>query len=86
MAYGQCEMCKQYTYLELHHVFGGARRPISHKYGLVALLCHYCHNEPPHGVHHNRENREKLQRQYQRKFEEEHPDFDFLKTFGKNYI
>lgn len=48
---GNCDLCGKYGYLELHHIFGGANRSLSEKYGLVVNLCHECHNEPPEGVH-----------------------------------
>lgn len=52
---GHCEICGKWLPLERHHVFSGSNRKKSEKYGLVAYLCHNHHNEPPDGVHHNRE-------------------------------
>ena len=34
-------------WLEKHHIFGGANRKLSEKYGLWVWLTHYEHNEPP---------------------------------------
>ena len=70
---------------EVHHIFGAANRPLSERYGLTVPLCHWCHNEPPNGVHHNRENDLLLKRIGQTRFEQVYPDLDFLELFGKNY-
>ena len=40
---GICFLCGNYEQLEEHHIFGGARRPISTKYGLTVQLCPWCH-------------------------------------------
>lgn len=48
-----CYLCGKAANLECHHVFGGANRKASDRYGLTVRLCHKCHNEPPRGVHHN---------------------------------
>lgn len=82
----QCEICGRTGWIERHHVFGGANRKLSEKYGLVADLCHWHHNEPPTGVHFNRKNDLYLKRKYQRKFEIEHPDLNFREIFGRNYL
>ena len=82
----KCVMCGSQVWLEKHHVFGGANRKKSEKYGLWVYLCHYCHNEPPDGVHHNRKNAEKLKAIGQYAFQREHPELDFIKLFGKNYL
>jgi hypothetical protein len=37
--------------LERHHIYGGANRRNSAKYGLWVWLRHDLHNEPPDGVH-----------------------------------
>lgn len=84
-----CELCgAQNVPTERHHIFGGARRPLSEKYGLVAELCHWCHNEPPSGVHHNAETRAALQAKGQRKaMREQGWDADaFRAVFGKTYL
>ena len=83
---GLCEICGEWHPLERHHVFGGANRKKSEKYGLVANLCHKHHNEPPDGVHHNWANNLRLKQKYQRIFEETHTRAEFMQEFGKNYI
>lgn len=74
--------------MELHHVFNASNRKKSDKYGLTVWLCHYCHNEPPNGVHFNKANRQKLQALAQEKAMEHYGwDIDtFRKIFGQNYI
>lgn len=72
--------------LELHHVFGGANRKLSEKYGLTVWLAHDEHNEPPFGVHHCQTTNRSLQRAGQQAFMREHPELDFVKIFGRNYL
>lgn len=84
-----CFLCGSNQWLEEHHVFGGiGRRKISEKYGLKVYLCHYCHNEPPKGVHHNSESRKALQQYAQTKAMARYgwSVDDFRNIFGKNYL
>ena len=81
-----CYLCGAERMLENHHIFGGANRPKSDKYGLTVYLCHYCHNEPPRGVHHNRHNMDLLRREGQKAFMKKYPDKDFIFEFGRNYL
>ena len=82
----RCAICGSRRWLEEHHVFFGPNRKNSEKFGLKVKLCHYCHNEPPHGVHHNRENDLRLKRMAQRKFEETYSREYFMLIFGRNYL
>ena len=54
----------------------------------MVRLCHYCHNEPPDGLHQNREIRRKLQAFAQKKAMQENgwSVEDFIKEFYKNYL
>jgi hypothetical protein len=79
-------MCGGQQWLECHHIFNASNRKHSEKYGLKVTLCHWCHNEPPRGVHHNRENMLLLKRLAQEKFEETHSREEFMKIFGRNYL
>ena len=81
-----CFLCGSTVWLEEHHIFGGARRKISEKHGFKVYLCHYCHNAPPLGVHHNKERRLFLQEQCQKKYEETHSREEFMALIGKNYL
>ena len=84
----RCFICHSRKWLEWHHIFGAALRNKSEEYGLVVRLCHYCHNEPPRGVHQNREIRRKLQAIAQKKAMEHYGwDTDtFRSMFYKNYL
>ena len=84
----QCFLCGATRWLEWHHVFGGALKKKSEKYGLMVRLCHYCHNEPPYGVHQNSYRRRKLQAFAQEKAMQEYgwSVEDFIKEFYKNYL
>ena len=83
----KCYMCGSMRNLETHHVmYGTANRRLSDRYGLTVTLCHYCHNEPPNGVHFNKENDLKLKRLAQISFQNEYPDKDFVEIFGENYL
>jgi hypothetical protein len=83
-----CFLCGSHNWLEEHHVFGGANRKISEKYGLKVHLCHWCHNEPPNGVHHNSENRQALQSMAQEKAMQHYgwTVDDVRRILGKNYL
>jgi hypothetical protein len=83
-----CVMCGSSNWIEHHHIFGGALRKKSEKYRLVVPLCHYCHNEPPNGVHHNKANMLKLHQYGQRKAMQDQgwSIDDFRREFYKNYL
>ena len=80
----RCLICRS-PYVEKHHVFGAANRQNSEKYGLTVWLCHKHHNEPPEGVHHNRELSDRLKSWAQVRFDESYPNTNFVEVFGKNY-
>lgn len=85
---GTCYLCRRCTITENHHVFGGANRKKADKEGLTVYLCHYCHNEPPNGVHFNRERNIRLKQIGQKTWMEHYNKTveDFIKHYGKNYI
>lgn len=82
----KCFMCGRTDWLEEHHVFGASNRKNSEKYGLKVKLCHYCHNEPPEGVHHNEANNRWLKGLAQMAFIQNFEDEDFVQIFGRNYL
>ena len=84
----RCLICHSNTWLEWHHVFGAALKKKSEKYKLMVRLCHYCHNEPPYGVHQNKENRRRLQAIAQRAAMAKYgwSEEDFRREFYKSYI
>lgn len=83
-----CFLCGGYGACEWHHIFGGANRKKSEHYGLKVRLHHNCHNEPPQGVHHNKDVMQYLHHVGQRKAMEYYywSVDDFMAIFGKNYI
>lgn len=85
---GHCLLCGRYTQLEKHHIFGGALRKKSERYGLYVYLCHDCHNEPPNGAHFNAEVMLKLHKYGQEKFmrEQNVSKEVFMHEFYKNYL
>lgn len=68
--------------LHEHHIFGGARRKLSEKYGLKVWLRYDWHDL----AHHDREFSNELKRLAQRVFERDHSRAEFMHIFGKNYI
>lgn len=84
----ECAICGSTQWLEVHHVYNGPFRKKSERFGAVVDLCHFCHNEPPNGVHHNAENMRKLKAIYQEKIMEEYgmTERDFIREFGKSYL
>lgn len=92
-----CFMCGRYCYTERHHIFSGtANRKLSEEDGLVVDLCHSCHNEPPNGVHFNKDNMHRLHVHGQRVWEmgkivndgmtDEQAREAFIKRYGRNYL
>ena len=82
----KCYLCGSVRWLEVHHIFNASNRNNSTKYGLVVYLCHQCHNEPPLGVHFNKERMRYLQQIGQKAFIKKYPNKDFVKIFGRNYL
>lgn len=75
--------------LDRHHIFGGAYRRKSEKYGLVVDLCHNrCHIYGALAVHKNGAQMRRLRRYGQLKCMQEQgwSVDDFIRAFGKNYL
>ena len=73
--------------LDWHHVFGGANRKWSEKYGLKVRLCHSrCHIFGKNAVHNNKSVSDRVKDKAQRKFEEKYSHAAFIEIFGKNYL
>ena len=74
--------------LDRHHIYNGAYRKKSEKYGLVVELCHYrCHIFGKYAVHNNPESMLFLKALGQEKVmkEQNWTTKRFIKEFGKNY-
>ena len=85
----RCYICGRTELIECHHIFNGtANRKKSEKYGLTVHLCHWCHNEPPHGVHYNQEADTRLKQIGQQAAMREYgwTVDEFREVFGKNYL
>lgn len=83
----RCYLCGSTDWTETHHIYGGnPNRRISEENGFKVRLCHWCHNEPPHGVHHNKQMDLWLRQRCQEKYEETHSREEFIKLIGKNYL
>lgn len=83
----RCYICGSYDWIETHHIFGGnPNRRISDENGFTVRLCHWCHNEPPRGVHHNRQLDLWLKQKCQQTFEQTHTREEFISLIGKNYL
>lgn len=75
--------------LDKHHVFGGALRKKSEKYGAVVYLCHHrCHIFGADSAHQSRDVRLHLKRQAQARimFEQGWTLEEWLREFGKSYL
>ena len=71
---------------ELHHILSGFRRANADADGLCVWLCHWCHNEPPDGVHYNPERRLYLRKIAQQEYEKTHTRAEFMARYGKNFL
>lgn len=86
-----CFLCKRNRHagrLELHHIFGGDRRKLSTKYGLLVTLCEECHRTGDYSVHRNADTMQYLHEIGQQKAMTENgwSTEDFIAVFGKNYL
>lgn len=71
---------------EEHHIFFGANRKQSERWGLKVYLCPE-HHRGQNGVHHNRAFDLELKKQAQLVFEEDlGTHAEFMKIFGRNYL
>lgn len=83
----ECYVCHTTQNLHRHHIYFGANRKISEKYGFVVYLCGRHHNLSNAGVHFNKA----LDLELKRKCEQDYIDNghtieEFIKLIGKNYL
>jgi len=81
----KCFVCGTTQSLQLHHIFGGALRGKSDKYGYVVHLC-IRHHTGQDGVHRESWLNKKLKQYAQEHFEQTNTREEFIKEFGKNYL
>ena len=75
--------------LERHHIFGGANRNLSEKYGLTVMLCgNRCHRNGKLAAHQCRTTAELLHQYGEKKWMQETGGTieDFIELFGRNYL
>ena len=86
---GVCYLCRRFGATEEHHIFGGiANRKKSERDGLKVDLCHFCHNEPPNGVHFNKDRNNRLRQIGQKAWMDYYGKTieEFIEEYGKNYL
>ena len=85
---GICYLCKRVGFTENHHIFRGKNRKRADADGLTVYLCHFCHNEPPRGVHFNKERDIKLKQIGQRVWMQQNGKTvdEFIQAYGRNYL
>ena len=82
-----CLVCGTTFDLHKHHIFYGTGKIVlSEKYGCWCYLCARHHNMSNDGVHFNKKLDEEIKKQCQIRWEEENPEKDFIKVFGRNYL
>lgn len=70
-----------------HHIFGGANKARSEKYGFIIPLRPDLHNMSNQGVHFNKDLDLKFKRMAQEYYEEHFGTRkQFIKEFGRNYL
>lgn len=82
-----CYLCKRVGFTENHHIFRGKNRKRADADGMTVHLCHFCHNEPPIGVHYNKIKDIRLKQIGQSVWMKHYGSSeDFLKAYGINYL
>lgn len=79
-----CYLCNARHALHEHHIFEGAYRGNSERFGLKVYLCVAHHTAE--GAHADGWIRTQLHKAGQRKFEENHTRAEFIRYFGKSYL
>jgi len=82
----ECYLTGSTNDLHKHHVFGGANRSNSEKYGCWIWLRSDWHNMSNYGVHTDRKLDLAIKQDTQARFESIWGHALFLKVFGKNYL
>lgn len=81
---GLCYICRRRIQTETHHIFEGANRKASEKFGLKLEVCRFCHND----IHNYPERFSYLKpaAQYRAMYVYEWTEDDFRQRFRKSYI
>ena len=78
----KCMLCGSTYQLTWNEIFRGKNRQLSMKYGLCQRLCLSCHMKYQEDPVFN----EFWHKKGQLEFIKNHPELDFVKIFGKNYL
>lgn len=80
----QCYLCGTHNATDRHHVFPGANRRMSEKYGLTVNLCRDCHRK----IHDNLDGMRKLQEHVQilAMVYYDWSMSEWIERFNKNYL
>ena len=82
----ECWRCGATSQLHKHHIFPGAARKSSEKYGCWVYLCGKHHNLSLEGVHFDRKFDNDLRKLCQAKFEEKYGHDKFMEVFHRNLL
>lgn len=82
----KCYLCGTEYGLDDHHIFGGANRVNSEKYGIKVWLCRRCHDRVHFSATESKVLMTRLRKMGQKAFEKNYPTLDFLKIFHYNYL
>lgn len=84
----ECYMTQRTDCLHKHHIFGGANRKKSERYGLWVWLSAEWHNMADYGVHYNKNLSLRLKREAQAAAMQKYgwDTADFIRQFGRSYI
>ena len=77
------------TQFDKHHIYPGANRKVSEKYGFFVWILHDLHNgNNPNAVHNNPNTGYDLMLKVkcQEVYEQTHSRADFMKLIGRNYL
>ena len=80
----ECWLCKQKAFTDVHHVFNGALKAKSEKYGALINVCRKCHNE----IHKDAGLRTGIKTVFQKKImrQQNWTINDWRKNFYKSYL
>ena len=81
-----CFVCGANRGLHRHHIFAGANRNNSERYGCWVYLCPDHHNMSGHGVHYDHELDLQLKKMAQEAYEKNGTREEFVRIFEKNYL
>lgn len=82
----KCFITGSTTNLHKHHIYGGAMRKLSERYGLYVWLRADWHNGSDYGVHFNLDLDKRLKETGQCEFEKVYSRDKFMELFGRNYL